>query len=82
MKRDNEAEQNAQRDTPDGNANGEIVADKETKPQEIVREVARDAGEGAKQTETTAETLEDEGWSTVSAKPKNSRRGGTRAMAS
>ena len=82
LKRDNEAEQEAQRDTPDGNANGEIVADKETKPQEIVREVARDAGEGAKQTETTAETLEDEGWSTVSAKPKNSRRGGTRAMAS
>lgn len=82
LKRDNEAEQEAQRDTPDGNANGDIVADKETKPQEIVREVARDAGEGAKQTETTAETLEDEGWSTVSAKPKNSRRGGTRAMAS
>lgn len=79
LKRD-EAEQEAQRDTPDGNANGEIVADKETKPQEIVREAP--AGEGAKQTETTAETLEDEGWSTVSAKPKNSRRGGTRAMAS
>jgi translation initiation factor 4B len=82
LKRDNETEQEAQRDTPDGDANGDIVADKETKPQEIVREVTRDAGEGAKQTETTAETLEDEGWSTVSAKPKNSRRGGTRAMAS
>lgn len=82
LKRDNETEQEAQRDTPDGDANGEIVADKETKPQEIVQEVTRDAGEGAKQTETTAETLEDEGWSTVSAKPKNSRRGGTRAMAS
>ena len=83
LKRDNEAaEQEGQRDTPDGDANGDIVADKETKPQEVVQEVTRDAGEGAKQTETTAESLEDEGWSTVSAKPKNSRRGGTRAMAS
>jgi translation initiation factor 4B len=83
LKRDNEAvEQEAQRDMPDGDANGDIVADKETKPQEVTREVVRDAGEGAKQTEGTAETLEDEGWSTVSAKPKNSRRGGARAMAS
>jgi len=83
MKRDTEAiDQEAQRDMPDGDANGDIVADKETKPQEIVREVPKDAGEGAKQGESTAESLEDEGWSTVSAKPKNSRRGGTRAMAS
>jgi translation initiation factor 4B len=83
MKRDTDAiEQEAQRDMPDGDANGDIVADKETKPQEIVREVVRDAGEGAKQAETTADSLEEEGWSTVSAKPKNSRRGGTRAMAS
>lgn len=82
LKRDEAAEQEAQRDTPDGDANGDIVADKETKPQEVVREVTRDAGEDAKQNETTAESLEDEGWSTVSAKPKNSRRGGARAMAS
>jgi translation initiation factor 4B len=80
LKRDEAAEQEAQRDTPDGDANGDIVADKETKPQEVV--VTRDAGEGAKQTETTAESMEDDGWSTVSAKPKNSRRGGARAMAS
>jgi len=82
LKRDEVAEQEGQRDTPDGDANGDIVADKETKPQEVVREVTRDADEGAKQTETTAESLEDDGWSTVAAKPKNSRRGGARAMAS
>lgn len=83
LKRDSEnVDQEAQRDMPDGDANGDIVADKETKPQEVVREVNRDAGEGAKQNETTADALEEDGWSTVSAKPKNSRRGGTRAMAS
>jgi translation initiation factor 4B len=82
LKREESAEKEAQRDTPDGDANGDIVADKETKPQEVVREVTRDAGEGAK-AETTAEVLEDDGWSTVPAKgPKNSRRGGARAMAS
>lgn len=80
LKREGDTE--GQRDTPDGDANGEIVTDKETKPQEVVKEVPRDAAEGAKQTETTAESLEDEGWSTVAAKPKNSRRGGARAMAS
>lgn len=81
LKRD-EADQEGQRDMPDGDANGDIVADKETKPQEIVKEIPRDAAEGAKQSETTADSLEEEGWSTVAAKPKNSRRGGTRAMAS
>ncbi|KAM3423106.1 hypothetical protein BST61_g564 [Cercospora zeina] len=62
------------RDAPDADANGTIVADKAVKPQEPVV-----AGET---TETTAEALEDDGWSTVPAKAKNNRRGGGRAIAS
>lgn len=61
------------------NANGEIVADKEVKPQEVVQEVP--AG-GAQNAETTGEALEEDGWSTVAAKPKNNRRAGGRAIAS
>ena len=61
-------------DTP---ANGTITADKETKPQEIT--VSPDAS-----AESTADALEEDGWSTVpaSGKVKNSRRGGARALAS
>lgn len=71
-----EGDDNADLDTPDANANGTITGDKETKPQEVVVV----AGESA---ETTAETLEDDGWSTVPAKVKgNNRRGGGRAIAS
>lgn len=66
-------------DAPDASANGTIVGDKETKPQEIVQEVG--AGAGAAQG-TTAETMEDDGWSTVPAKGKQGRRGGQRAVAS
>jgi translation initiation factor 4B len=62
-------------DTPDADANGTIIHDKETKPQEPVVV----AGESQ---ETTAEKLEDDGWSTVPAKSKNNRRGGGRAIAS
>ncbi|KAF2216567.1 hypothetical protein CERZMDRAFT_109428 [Cercospora zeae-maydis SCOH1-5] len=62
-------------DAPDADANGTIVADKDVKPQEPVVV----AGET---TETTAEALEDDGWSTVPAKAKNNRRGGGRAIAS
>ncbi|KAL9534285.1 putative RNA-binding protein [Sphaerulina musiva] len=71
-----EGDEAADLDTPDAPANGTIVADKETKPQEPVVV----AGET---TETTAELLEDDGWSTVPAKVKGSnRRGGARAIAS
>ncbi|KAF2767733.1 hypothetical protein EJ03DRAFT_337440 [Teratosphaeria nubilosa] len=66
-------------DAPDAPANGTIIGDKETKPQEIVQE--KNAGEGAA-AESTAEAMEDEGWSTVGAKTKSSRRGGQRALAS
>lgn len=62
-------------ETPDASANGTIIHDKETKPQEPVVV----AGEAQ---ETTAEALEDDGWSTVPAKTKNNRRGGGRAIAS
>ncbi|KAK5115841.1 hypothetical protein LTR85_009435 [Meristemomyces frigidus] len=67
-------------DAVDAPANGTIVGDKETKPQEVVKEVTKDDSENA--AETTAETMEDDGWSTVAAKPKSSRRAGQRAMAS
>lgn len=64
-------------------ANGTITGDKETKPQEVIKEIPNDASEGAVQnTESTAETMQDDGWSTVAAKPRNNRRGGGRAIAS
>ena len=56
----------------------EILGDKEVKPQEVVREVSK----GAQNAEPTGEAMEDEGWSTVAAKPKNNRRAGGRAIAS
>ncbi|KAI5357666.1 Putative RNA recognition motif domain, nucleotide-binding alpha-beta plait domain superfamily [Septoria linicola] len=62
-------------DTPNADANGTIIDDKETKPQEPVVV----AGESA---DSTAEALEDDGWSTVPAKAKSNRRGGGRAIAS
>jgi translation initiation factor 4B len=62
-------------DAVDASANGNIVGDKETKPQEVVVPAGANA-------ESTAEALEDDGWSTVAAKPKNNRRGGARALAS
>jgi len=89
LKNDTEGGDEEPEDVPDAPANGTIVGDKETKPQEVTREVPKDAGEGAVQnTETTAEAMEDDGWSTVAAKPKNqpkgssNRRGGARALAS
>ncbi|KAK4505166.1 hypothetical protein PRZ48_003129 [Zasmidium cellare] len=63
-------------DTPDAPANGTIIDDKETKPNEPVVPV-----DGAAPKDT-AEALEEDGWSTVAAKPKNNRRGGGRAIAS
>lgn len=76
-------DEDGEREMPDASANGDIVGDKDTKPQEIVKEIPRDASQGATQnTEPTAEALEDDGWSTVAAKPKTNRRGGSRALAS
>ena len=69
-------------DVPDAPANGTILsdADKDTKPQEVTRVVNKDGT--AQADEPTAETHEEDGWSTVAAKPKTGRRGGARALAS
>jgi len=75
-----EEEREGEDDAVDASANGAIVGDKETKPQEVVKEVTKDAAGGA--TQGTAEAMEDDGWSTVAAKPKKTGRGGQRAMAS
>jgi translation initiation factor 4B len=66
-------------DGVDASANGNIVHDKATKPQEPVVPAG-----GAPDAETTAEALEDDGWSTVPAggKVKNKGRAGGRALAS
>jgi translation initiation factor 4B len=65
----------------DEDANGTITADKAVKPQDV--EIPKGAVEGAAQTpDTTAETLEDDGWATVSSKSKNNRRPGGRPIAS
>ncbi|EMC98083.1 hypothetical protein BAUCODRAFT_22920 [Baudoinia panamericana UAMH 10762] len=76
-------EREGETDAIDAPANGTIVGDKETKPQEIVREIPADAAEGANQNaEPTAQAMEDDGWATVPAKGKKDRRAGQRAMAS
>lgn len=69
----------------DADAQGTIVDDKQVKPQEPTREVPAKGEDSWRKTEepqTTAETMADDGWSTVSSKTKNNRRGGNRAMAS
>ena len=70
-------------DKAEEDANGTITDDKETKPQDVVKEVPTDASEGAVQNaEPTAEAMQQDGWSTVATKPKNNRRAGGRAIAS
>ncbi|KAI9831304.1 MAG: hypothetical protein M1819_005078 [Sarea resinae] len=82
-----EADEGAKGETEEGT----IVDDKAVKPQEIVRDPpAKSEGAWRKKseerapepsTETSADSLEEDGWSTVS-KTKNNRRGGARAIAS
>lgn len=70
-------------DAVDASANGEIVDDKATLPQEPVVVKGGDSWRKPSESTTTAEGMEDDGWSTVSVKQKNfNRRGGSRAMAS
>ncbi len=71
--------------------NGSIVDDKAIKPKEIVRDIPSKKTEGGAwrnksddkaaeaSAEPSADTLEDDGWSTVSTKPKNNRRGANQA---
>lgn len=76
LQRDAEGEE-GELDTPDAPANGTIIGDKETKPNEPVVSV-----DSTQAPQGTAEALEEDGWSTVAAKPKGNRRGGGRAIAS
>ena len=75
----------------DEDANGEIVDDKGVKPQEVVRDPPKAEGSWRQKSsapaapaDTTTETLDEDGWSTVT-KPvkstKNNRRGGGGAPA-
>ena len=83
LRRDDEEGEDEATEVDGENANGTIIGDKEVKPQEVVKEIPQDATEDATQnTESTAQGMENDGWSTVAAKPKNNRRGGGRALAS
>lgn len=88
------AVENPEAEAVDESANGEIVDDKEVKPQEVVQ-APKDGGSWRRKSSTpaagpaatTTETLDEDGWSTVTKPPKNvrnNRRGGapTRAIAS
>ena len=89
-----ETVENPEAEAKDEDANGEIVDDKEVKPQEPVV-APKDGGSwrrksstpAAAPAETTTQTMDEDGWSTVTKAPKsarNNRRGGapTRALAS
>ncbi|KAF2646428.1 translation initiation factor eIF4B [Massarina eburnea CBS 473.64] len=79
-------------DAPNASANGDIVDDKAVKPKEVVRDTKTE-GAWRRKSNTpsspaagTTETMEDDGWSTVTKPGKNARgnrRGGpSRAIAS
>ena len=61
---------------------GLLAGDKETKPQDVVRDLKQDGQTNgatpAASTDPTAESLEEEGWSTVS-KPERKRKNGNQA---
>ena len=73
-----------------GDENGIITEDKSIKPKEIVRDIPTKKADGGLTTngvesqqvdasaDTSADALEDDGWSTVS-KPRNNRRAGNQA---
>lgn len=77
-----DGEHETEGDARNASANGEIVGDKATLPQEVVRDVkSPEAVEG------TAEAAEADGWSTIAGKKKkgrggNSNNAGARAIAS
>ena len=80
---------NPEAEAKDETANGEIVADKDVKPQEPVV-APKDGGSWRRKSNTpaapatTTETMDEDGWSTVTKAPKNTRnnrRGGAPARA-
>lgn len=59
--------------------NGVIAGDKETKPKEVVQDIRKNENSTpVNGTDTSAEVLEDDGWSTVS-KPEKKRKNGNQA---
>lgn len=83
------AVENPEAEAQDESANGEIVDDKAVKPQEPVV-APKDGGSWRRKSSTpadpatTTETMDDDGWSTVTKAPKNTRnnrRGGAPARA-
>ncbi|ORY15273.1 hypothetical protein BCR34DRAFT_478109 [Clohesyomyces aquaticus] len=88
---DGDVVEGEEEDAVDTPANGNIVDDKAIKPKETVRDPPkpegswrRKSGAPAAPAGSTAETVEDDGWSTVPQKGKAARRGGggQRAIAS
>ncbi len=89
-----ETVENPEAEAKDETANGEIAEDKAVKPQEVVREAPKEQGSWRRKSSTpaapaatTTETMDDDGWSTVTKNVKstrNNRRGGapSRAIAS
>ncbi|KAK5248420.1 Eukaryotic translation initiation factor 4B, partial [Cryomyces antarcticus] len=80
----------ANEDEINGSANGNIIGDKDVKPQEIVRDIPKDKAwrqdkaSPSAESGPTAEGLEEDGWATVPSKPRNNRKGPSsgRALAS
>ncbi|KAF4551228.1 RNA recognition motif-containing protein 6 [Elsinoe fawcettii] len=78
------------RDTPDADLNGEIVGDKDTKPREVVREVPKggdnwrrkDDAAPSPAEDTTADQLNDDGFTVVASNKKGRGNRGARALAS
>jgi len=81
----------ADHDGPDASANGDIVTDKETLPQETVREVVpkdketkggNNWREQNQPSEPSSQALEDDGFTVVASHQKKKGRSGGRALAS
>ena len=77
MAEDNE---NGDEEAGEGPTNGLVTEDREVKPKEIVRDMNN--GNEVSNAGPTAESLEEDGFSTVTRKTKNNRKSGARALAS
>ncbi|PNS19211.1 hypothetical protein CAC42_2388 [Sphaceloma murrayae] len=79
-----ENEEEGDKETPDADQNGDIIGDKETKPQEITREVPQ-GGDSWRKNDgpaDSAEQLEDDGFTVVASNKKGRSNRGNRALAS